>query len=290
MPTLGNPGFGVTEVRFATPNVGWAFAPDLFRTTDGGRSWSPMTIPGGGKQVLYLATNTRSAYAIVSPCRWGLGICSHDPLTLWRTTSLTGGAWTQIPLDLPISVGADVAVYGRTVYVIDPQTDSPSDRFYASTDGVHFSPRPVPCDDPQDTDLIQAVPTSATDVALLCDGDPGFSKAVKTVYRSTNTGETVTSAGTMGLYGIQSQLAASPSGNLAVESWSDGSFIYINDTGGTDWTMVIGSGDGGAGWNDIVYVTDQEAWVVFGPTELFADYGVVYVTHDAGLTWEPVKL
>ena len=92
-------------------------------------------------------------------------------------------------------------------------------------------------------------------------------------------------AGTMGLLGIQTQLAASPSGNLAAASWSDGSFIYINDTQKRDWTMVEGIGDGGSGWNDIMYTTGKEAWVVYGPADFFADIGQLWVTHDAGRTW-----
>jgi photosystem II stability/assembly factor-like uncharacterized protein len=70
-----------------------------------------------------------------------------------------------------------------------------------------------------------------------------------------------------------------------VASTSDGSFIYINDTKGTTWTMTVASGDGGAGWNDIVYVTNQDAWVVYAPADFYADLGKLYVTHDAGRTW-----
>jgi hypothetical protein len=56
----------------------------------------------------------------------------------------------------------------------------------------------------------------------------------------------------MSKWGIQAELAESPSGNLAVATWSIGSFIDINDSkGGTTWHQVIGSGDGGAGFNDI---------------------------------------
>jgi len=91
----------------------------------------------------------------------------------------------------------------------------------------------------------------------------------------------------MGAYGYQSQLAVSRSGNLAVASVSDGSFIYINNThGGTRWTMVWASSDGGAGWNDIHYVTDREAWIVRGaPSWLLNGPGKLYVTHDAGKNW-----
>jgi photosystem II stability/assembly factor-like uncharacterized protein len=91
----------------------------------------------------------------------------------------------------------------------------------------------------------------------------------------------------MGAYGYQSQLAVSRSGNLAVASVSDGSFIYINNTyGGTAWTMVWASSDGGTGWNDIHYVTDREAWIVRGaPSWLLDGPGKLYVTHDAGKNW-----
>jgi photosystem II stability/assembly factor-like uncharacterized protein len=278
---------GVTEIRFATPMVGWAFGPHLFQTVDGGRSWAKMTIPGQGQQVFSLAANGTEAYAVVSPCRWAR-YC-HQPLSFWRTTTLTGGSWTRIPLNLPSNIGADVAVFGPTVYVTDPQADlnGGNDVFYASIDGGrHFSTRPVPCDNTQVVSLIQVVPTSATDVSLLCDGNPGFSQADKSVYRSTDTAKTDTFAGRMGSFGIQAQLAVSPSGNLAVASWSDGSFIYINDTKtSTNWKMPVALSDGGAGWNDVVYVTNQEAWVVYAPPDFYANLGQLYVTHDGGRTW-----
>ncbi len=286
---LGQARPGITEVRFATPKVGWAFGPYLFQTTSGGKSWTREPIPGHGRQVLDLATSSSGAYAVTSACRWGTGVCPQ-PLSFWRTATRPGSAWTRIPLNLPKNFAANVAVSGRTVYVIDSQlVFGRPDKFYASTDGRHFSPRPVPCAHAKDLALIQAVPTSATHVALLCDGNPGFSKAVKSVYVSDNTGTSDTYAGTMGLFGIQAQLAASPSGNLAVASASDGSFLYVNDTHKTAWTMVAGIGDGGAGWNDITYVTNTQAWVVYGPAD-FSDIGQLWVTRDAGLHWSPVKL
>src|SRR5262249_28084227 len=154
------------------------------------------------------------------------------PLSLRRTTSLTHRTWTRVPLNLPSSFTADVAAYGTSVYVVDPLiTSGKPDKFYASTDGArHFAARPVPCDKQQDTGLEQVVASSASKVDLLCVGNPGFSKAEKSVYRSANNGKTDTYAGLMSLFGIQAQLAVSPSGNLAVASWSDGSFIDINDT------------------------------------------------------------
>jgi hypothetical protein len=53
--------------------------------------------------------------------------------------------------------------------------------------------------------------------------------------------------------------------------------------------MVIGSGDGGAGWNDVTYVSAKVAWVVYSPAELFPGLGKLYVTRDAGRHWALAK-
>ena len=286
--TIGEPtNPGVTDVRFATSQVGWAFGPKLFATTDGGTTWSKETIPGKGKQVLSLAASSTAAYAVVSGCAYANGICKA-PLTFWRTTNLTGGAWTQISLDLPVAIDANVSAFGNSVYLIDEQAElGHTDMFYGSTDGRHFSALTVPCNNKKEVGLIQAVPTSASKVALLCDAPIGFGNAFKKVYRSADNGTTDRSAGVLGMNGIQAQLAASPSGNLSVASYSNGSFIYTNDTHKKTWTMPVGMGDGGRGWNDIVYTTNKEAWVVYSPAGFFNGDGVLYVTHDAGNTWAP---
>src|SRR5581483_4387781 len=197
--------------------------------------------------------------------------------------------WTEVPVKLPMSVQTGVSLFGKTVYVFDTQAGQP-DRLYASTDGVHFSARSVPCDKTEDVQLLQAVAVSATDVDLLCDGNPGFSKAEKFVYRSTDTGKTYTKAGTMGPYGIQALLTVSPSGNMIVASWSDGSFMYVNNSGKSKWKMTVGSGDGGAGWNDVEYVSNTVAWVVYSPLGYFNGIGKVYVTRNSGKTWKLAKL
>lgn len=292
VPRLGEGGLGVSEIRFATPAAGWAFGPSLFATTNGGRTWAAEPIPGKGKQVLSLAASAGAAYAVVSPCKVGTGVCGK-PLSLWRTTSLARRTWTRVALSLPGNYTADVAAHGRTVYVVDPLNGitGKGDKLYASTDGArHFAARPVPCDKQPDTGLVQVVASSPAKVDLLCVGNPGFSKAEKSVYRSGNAGKTYTYAGLMSLFGIQAQLAVSPSGNLAVASWSDGSFIDINDNRGTSWTMVIGFGDGGVGWNDITYATDTQAWVVYAPASTIDGLGKVLVTRDGGRHWNVVSL
>ena len=275
---------GATEIRFDTPAIGWAFGPDLFRTANGGRSWAPQRIPGtGSRQVLALAATATAAYAVTSPCAYQAATCAGGGLSVWRART-GSGSWVKVPLTLPLSGAAGLTAFGSAVYA-DDATRAGNHLYASANGGATFASRPVPCDASQGTVLAQAVATSASRVALLCVGSPGIGKAVKTVYRSGDTGKTYASAGTTGAYGIESQLASSPSGNLAVATTSaQGSFIYANVSGGTAWSTSLGLYD--EGWNDIVYVTDNEAWLVYGPASgLVPAAGKVLVTHDGGRHW-----
>jgi len=275
------PDVGVGEVTFATSSVGWAYGPALFRTIGGGKSWKAMTIPGGGNQVLALASSSAATFAVVSPCKEFAPKCSGK-LSFWRTSSLTGTSWTRIPLNLHGPGSPDIATFGPTVYVVVPGFPS---LFYFSANGRDFAARRPPCSAAQQSALAQVVPTSTTGLTLLCAGPPQIGMAVKTVYRSVNTGKTDTSAGTTSAPGINAELAASPSGNLLVGAWAAGSVIYLNDSHNTTWStaLILAAGPG---FNNLQFVSSKVAWVVWEPVTLnSADQGEVYVTRDGGQHW-----
>jgi photosystem II stability/assembly factor-like uncharacterized protein len=275
------PDVGVGGVAFATSSVGWAYGPALFRTVSGGKSWHAATIPGKGHQVLAMASSSAATYAVVSPCKEFALHCSGK-LSFWRTSGLTGTAWTHIPLTLQGSGTPDIATFGRAVYVVVPNFPSP---FYFSANGQTFAARRPPCRPVKQSALVQVVPTSATGLALLCLGQPQIGMAVKTVYRSGDTGKTDTSAGTTSAPGIDAELAASPSGNLLVGAWAAGSVIYLNDTHGTKWTTALILGAGPV-FNNLQYVTSKVAWVVWEPVTVSSgNLGEVYVTRDGGQHW-----
>jgi hypothetical protein len=176
---------GVSEIRMATPRLGWVFGPGLFRTADGGRSWRAEAIPGG-KQVLDLAATPRAAYAIVSPC--AVGTACHRNLSVWRTAHPHRPAWRRVPVTLPPNFFAVVAIGGTTVYLVDPQPFPTPDAFYASVRGGPFTKRPVPCQKRLNGNLADIAPVTSTRLALLCVIDPGFGSAGKTVFRSADSG------------------------------------------------------------------------------------------------------
>jgi photosystem II stability/assembly factor-like uncharacterized protein len=276
---------GVTEVRFTDDLHGWAFEPALWATTDGGATWTKEGPPGGGHLVLALAGDADAVYAVVSPCR--LNRLCGQPVTLWRT--IPGqGSWTQVSLTLPVFYGFDeavLAVHGVVAYLVIPTPGSyDPDVVDATVDGQQWSSRPDPCVKSDDEYLSGVAPISDTKVALLCQSDIGFGKAEKRVLRSNDTGQTTSPAGTLPLYGIVSQPAVTPNGTLVVSSFSIGSWIYRN-SGGRSWTTSVDLGDGGMGWNDIVFTTNQVGFVIHGPAASPWLPGELWKTEDGGGTW-----
>jgi hypothetical protein len=281
---------GVTEVRFADDLHGWAFAPALWSTSNGGATWQPQSL--GGMPIIALAADAQGAYVLVSGCAFGsdLSTCRHGA-TLWRSAP-AGGAWTQVSLRLPVVNQGTLAVFGSTAYAVLFTAGSiDGDTIEATTDGIHWSSRPDPCDSANGEYLSSVAPISSTQVALLCQADIGFGYAEKRVFRSSDTGLTTSDAGTLNQYGIISQLTASPSGTLLVASYSIGSWIYRN-AGGQAWTTSEDLGDGGVGWNDIAFTTDQVAYVVHGPAGCCGGYGVgeVWKSTDGGVTWRQIAV
>jgi len=286
---------GVTEVRFADDLHGWAFEPALWATSDGGATWQRQAPPGRGHLVLALTGDADAAYAVVSPCR--LNRPCRFPATLWRTTP-GQGSWTQVSLTLPALSAFNtvvLAVHGVVAYLAVPSflinlgASLDSDVLDATVDGQRWSSRPDPCDPKNGETLTSVAPISDTKVALLCQGNIGFGKAEKLVLRSNDTGQTNSPAGTMPLYGIVTQLAAAPNGTLVAASSSIGTWIYRN-AGGQSWTTQVDLGDGGMGWNDIAFTTNQVGFVIHGPWALCCGGGPgeLWETEDSGVTWAPV--
>ncbi len=197
-------GAGVTAIRFNDPLHGWAFGPSLYATDDGGHSWHAQGLPGGGHQVLALAADHDATYLAVTPCV--LGTPQYEcplPSTLWRAEP-AGRTWRSAPVELPATYGVALSVRGAAAYVIGSREAPAADVFAATTDGITWTTRPSPCDRAEDQALTAVAAADHGRVTALCVGDPGFSKAVKHVFRSADTGHTWVDAGTTPLPGIAS--------------------------------------------------------------------------------------
>jgi hypothetical protein len=191
-------------------------------------------------------------------------------------------------MDLPGAYAAVAAVHGQTAYVVIPNERVRHGAFVASQDGVTWSPRRNPCRTDRDEMLLSVAPITDTRVAIQCVAAIGFGKGVKHAYRSNDAAATTRSAGVAPLLGITTQIAAAPNGTIAMASFSIGSWIYRN-TGGSSWSTSVDLGDGGAGWNDIDFTTNDVGFVVHGPEALFGP-GELWGTTDGGATWGPLPV
>jgi hypothetical protein len=282
---------GVTEIRFADTQHGWAFGPALWATADGGATWQPQQLDAA-RPVLALTGDHAGVYAVESACQFEQAVadCTHRT-TLWRT--MPGQtSWSQVSLRLPAANQALLAGYGPVTYLVIPTVDPTNpDVLEASVDGQGWNARPDPCSKGDGEYLSGITASSDTDVALLCQADIGFGQAEKRVFRSTDTASTTTPAGTLPFYGIVSQLAAAPDGTLLVSSFSIGSWIYRN-AGAQTWTTSEDLGDGGIGWNGMTAPTNATGYVIHGPAFCCGGYGPgeLWRSDDGGATWRQVQV
>ena len=297
---------GISEIRFANAKDGWVYGPypTMYRTVNGGKTWTARPVPGDGKQMYDIAATATGFYGMTSACTSDItGTCEAKGLSLWRT-GLTGGSWTKLYRTLPFNVpgGAYLTALGKTVYVVDGDMKTlGKGLFLVSTHGgARFVTRTSPCrtGSPQFSEMTEAVPQNATKVFMLCVGNPGLSRSMQSVYESSDNGKTdhfdgqLTSPGIAPFaWGIQAQLAVSPAGNLAVAASSDGTFMYIKRSGMKNWKMLFGWGEEGSpGWNDLAWVSGTQAWAVYSPVQMPVPLGELFHATKAFAHYNTITL
>lgn len=96
-PPAGPPAgsSGVSQIRFADPHHGWAFGPALWRTTNGGRSWSQDTLQG---RVIDLSTVSGRVLAVAGTGCTGIGSGYASGCTGFAlySAAIDGGRWHRV--------------------------------------------------------------------------------------------------------------------------------------------------------------------------------------------------
>jgi hypothetical protein len=100
-PLAGPPdgATGVSQVRFLNTEDGWAFGPELFATTNGGKDWT--AVGTGGLRVTDLETVGDRVFALFASCTGGgsafAGACTHFTLYSASATASSAAAdWTPV--------------------------------------------------------------------------------------------------------------------------------------------------------------------------------------------------
>ncbi len=154
----------VSQLRFASDRVGYAFAPGLTVTVDGGRTWTAQPLQG---QVLALEPGRGTVLRVVDP----QGACPCSGFTVERAQA---GSTTWQPVDSSTGlnlISAGLTRYGSRAAVLQRghvtggSSDARSRLLLSNDDGRTWTPRGDPCGP-----LSQADEVDATQVALGASG------------------------------------------------------------------------------------------------------------------------
>jgi photosystem II stability/assembly factor-like uncharacterized protein len=259
----------VTNLRFATDQIGYAFGPSaLFITNDGGAHWSRQ--PGGALALETLdedviRVEADSSSGCPGPC--GLSVA---------TAALGSPAWHTVRL-ADAAAGAFLSRSHDVDYVL--LTGNPaggagraSSTLYSSTDdGRHWTQRGEPC--PQTGGEVDGTALAAgagARIAVLCRVRQGGAQFV-----ATSSGGAFAARGTVPA--SATLLAGDPRTVLAVA----GSGLRV-------------STDGGRAWSRVPDISGSVTFAGFESTtvgRVVSDGGrTIWTTRDGGATWHEVTL
>ncbi len=312
LPAPGGPYDGkagtypaVSQIRFANPQDGWVFDPDLYATHDGGEHWSEIRLSGS---VLSLAAGLDSVFALVAP---PYNPCSHtatcSPSTphpeLWRAVPSSNDWQPDVAAGC---VSGGLAVHQRQVWVMNC-ADTPdgaaigSGLLHSGNSGGTFSLEAQPTDSLP----CQYRPVSDSVVWDYCSGGHFMFAGISTDGGAhfTATADSQASPTADGCPNGSSLIAASVERAVAACNLpGDPLLLTVNQ--GVTWTVVERAVNPSSEWKPIGFTTTQVGYAFLsGPssssavppacrpgTAGCADTVQLWRTLDGGSTWQQVPL
>jgi photosystem II stability/assembly factor-like uncharacterized protein len=276
-----SPASAVSSVQFENASDGWLFGPALWATTDGGRKWQRMSVPG---EVIAVAASDGVAFAVSEPASGGL-----DQAKLYESQVGTT-SWTLVHGIAPQNA---LTVFGHSVWA--GVASGADGNLWTSTDsGKHWSTLPFRC--PSGTISASAVAAASTaDAAIGCSDQgfpqPGFS--IKKVFTSSNGGRTFQRAAGSPPEAGQIGTLAMPTGRpqvITMLAASGATYLYQSVSGGKTWGGTVYS-DGGLDMRNLAYVSGTTGYAVrFNGGPVIAYSLGLLKTSNAGATWEAVPI
>jgi hypothetical protein len=276
----GPPGAstGVSGLRFADANDGWAFGPDVWVTHDGGATWNEIAIGGSGQVVWSLEAARGHVHAIYYDDSGGFRIA---------TSPVDHDAWTIAATTIPFGAGpvpsAQLVLQGAAGWAIEV------DRVVvggARLVGATWHTWTPPCASANGPATLAGI--SATALVAACDVGVWSTPTGVHAFISKNGGASFAEVARPAVQGMSAMGA------------STGVIALAGGAPGGSGDRIVASFDSGASWHTVFAAGGSEAITYLGFTT--ASQGVaiasaglsgpnrLLMTHDGGHTWAAVPL
>jgi hypothetical protein len=271
---------GISELRFATPNDGWAFGPDLWATHDGGASWTKISVPGlpSGSTIVALESARGSVHAVFSENQ-DFGIA---------TSPVGSDTWTVSPLQIAVGAGPAPTIQfvlsGDAGWLLENNREVLGG---ARLVGGAWQTWKPPCMDvggPVSPAAIAA--SSPADLVAACDlfGNVNGPLGYHLFVSRDGGGSFVARGGRLPVDSI-SGVATADTSTIVIAGWDSTEAVLVGSfDGGKTWSTVVRAGT--VQLSDLGFTTPTQGVVI---TNSASGSGGLFMTRDGGRTWSAVK-
>lgn len=290
---------GVSELRFADAENGWAFGSELWSTHDGGRSWERVTINGAGAGATVIDLEAASGLAdalVQTPA----GSSGQGTIALYQSP-VGSDSWAPVAGVRAADAGnGSIVLHGLSGWVLISSAGSGgSGREWTTVNGRTFAPAPPPsCPPPARVPAVLAA-SSTSSLAAACAGGVAAGQEQKTVLASSDGGMTWSAvAARPPLDGTIDALATPDPSTIVLGASSGASWIYASFDGGRSWeTVYSDDSSGGIPFSDLGFTTTSQGVVIEGiaaisiknPSNPAFPPARLLMTTDGGHHWAAVS-
>lgn len=274
-PSIANASVDTWHIYFETPQVGWLYGPQLYRTNDGGQTWVLNSLPGRVEAIASLG-NSVWAVAFDQGCPSGPGCPQVE------VSTDAGETWTSV----------HSPIWGPGVQILrnSPATGwilswrqlsgGPSSSLSVTHDGgVTWQKLTTPCAAETSFEDRMAVLNDDT-IWIVCGSQQGAGSQQKQLITSTDGGRHWSYPPNPPSDGYVQELALSSptTGWLA----GAGGPLYVTTDTGHTWSTadargVTTGGQAGSGAIAVSFIDGQHGWA--------ASDGEIFRTTDGGAHW-----
>lgn len=289
---------GISQIRFANLDNGWAFGPSLYATHNSGASWQQVQIPISGK-VTTLATAGGKVFAVVTNCNNQTNVCSSSLIS----SSILNNSFTQVSgvvgpgAPNAMSNGFPIALYATPngvngFVLLGYKGNYPGTALlYGTNGGNSWAKFPDPCAGTNLEISSIAMPNAAT-LDTLCSGGAAAGSSQKILMQTYNS--QTKRLGSAPLAGDGGQLASPSITSPVIASSSAASFIYRSTNSGQSWITSAQYGDGGVGFYDFGFTTPTQGVAIHGMPASSTNNGPVVdsliESTNGGASWSSVSI